>query len=188
MMPSIKDFIKYIVYGDELMHYGVGHLDGGHSGRYPWGSGDNPEQRSNSFLKYVEEQRKQGLSTKEIADGMNITQTELKQRISISNMVSRKAKRERVIELTSEGKGATEVGRMLGLNESTVRSLLNEKLNANSEKTRNTAKALADTLKAQGKPLDVGKGAELYLGVTRTKMDTALQLLKTEGYGIVKGV
>lgn len=186
MMSSIKEFIKYIVCGDELMHYGVGHLDGGHSGRYPWGSGDNPEQRSNNFLKYVDEQRKKGLSIKEIADGMNITQTELKQRISISNMVSRKAKREKVLELTSEGKGATEVGRILGMGESTVRSLLNEKLDANSEKTRNTAKALADTLKAQGKPLDVGKGAELYLGVTRTKMDTALQLLKTEGYGIVK--
>lgn len=24
------------------MHYGVGHDKGGHSGRYPWGSGDNP--------------------------------------------------------------------------------------------------------------------------------------------------
>ena len=63
-MSSIKEFIKYIVCGDELMHYGVGHLDGGHSGRYPWGSGDNPEQRSNSFLKYVDEQRKKGLSIK----------------------------------------------------------------------------------------------------------------------------
>lgn len=24
---------------DEIIHYGVGHLNGGHSGRYPWGSG-----------------------------------------------------------------------------------------------------------------------------------------------------
>lgn len=24
-----------------IMHYGVGHDKGGHSGRYPWGSGDN---------------------------------------------------------------------------------------------------------------------------------------------------
>ena len=184
---TLQDFVNYIVTGQEsLLHYGVGHLDGGHSGRYPWGSGENPEQRSNSFLKYVDEQRKKGLTTKQIAEGMNITQTELKQRISISNMVSRKAKREKVIELYSEGKGATEIGRILDMNESSVRSLLNDKLDANSEKTRNTAKALADTLKQQGVPLDVGKGAELYLGVTRTKMDTALQLLKTEGYNIVK--
>ncbi len=184
-MLSIQDFIHWIATGEQsLMHYGVGHLDGGHSGRYPWGSGENPEQRSNSFLKYVDDQRQQGLTMKEIAEGMGITQTQLKQQISISNMVSRKAKRERAVQLYSEGKGATEIGRIMGLNESTVRSLLNDKLDANSEKTRNTANALADTLKQQGKPLDVGKGAELYLGVTRTKMDTALQLLKTEGYRV----
>lgn len=28
-----------------LQHYGVGHEDGGHSGRYPWGSGKKPKQR-----------------------------------------------------------------------------------------------------------------------------------------------
>lgn len=190
-MLTLQDFIKYIATGkyneDSLMHYGVGHLDGGHSGRYPWGSGENPEQRSNDFLKYVQEQRSKGLTIKDIAEGMGITQTELKQRISISNMVSRKALREKVVQLYSEGKGATEISRILNLKgESTVRSLLNDKLDANSEKTRNTAKALADTLKTQGIPIDVGKGAELYLGVTRTKMDTALQLLKTEGYDIKK--
>jgi len=27
-----------------IMHYGVGHDKGGHSGRYPWGSGDEPYQ------------------------------------------------------------------------------------------------------------------------------------------------
>ena len=29
---------------DYLAHYGVGHLQGGHSGRYPWGSGKRPKQ------------------------------------------------------------------------------------------------------------------------------------------------
>ena len=185
-MSSIKDFINYIIYGEELTHYGVGHLDGGHSGRYPWGSGENPEQRSNSFLKYVEKQREKGMSNADIAKGMGITQTELKQRISISNMYNRKALRERALALKAEGKGATEIGRIMGIRESSVRSYLNDKLDANSEKTRNTAKALEDTLKQKKVPIDVGKGAELYLGVTRTKMDTALQLLKTEGYNIVK--
>jgi len=26
-----------------ILHYGVGHDKGGHSGRYPWGSGENPK-------------------------------------------------------------------------------------------------------------------------------------------------
>lgn len=183
---KIREFLNYIIYGEELMHYGVGHLDGGHSGRYPWGSGENPEQRSNSFLKYVDEQRKKGLSNADIAKGMNITQTELKQRISVANMYSRKALRDRALQLKAEGKGATEIGRIMGINESSVRSYLNDKIDANSEKTKNTAQALKDTLKMQNMPLDVGKGAELYLGVTRTRLDTALHLLTTQGYHIEK--
>lgn len=31
--------MRQYVSDDFLMHYGKGHLDGGHSGRYPWGSG-----------------------------------------------------------------------------------------------------------------------------------------------------
>ena len=183
---SIRDFINYIIYGPELKHYGVGHLDGGHSGRYPWGSGENPEQRSNSFLKYVENQRKKGMSNENIAKGMGITQTELKQRISISKMYSRKAMRDKALALKAEGKGATEIGRIMGINESSVRSYLKDELDANSQKTKNTADALKGTLKAKKMPVDVGKGAELYLGVTRTRLDTALQLLKTEGYHVEK--
>lgn len=43
-------------YGDWLdqanyiTHYGVGHLNGGHSGRYPWGSGARPRQSEDLSL------------------------------------------------------------------------------------------------------------------------------------------
>ena len=40
---------------DELMHYGVGHDKGGHSGRYPWGSGDESFHRNKSFIDRVDE-------------------------------------------------------------------------------------------------------------------------------------
>ena len=43
---------------DILMHYGVTRR----SGRYPWGSGDSPFQRSGDFLSRVEELRKQKFS------------------------------------------------------------------------------------------------------------------------------
>ena len=38
----------------ELSHYGIPR----HSGRYPWGSGDDPEQRNKSFLGKVEDLKK----------------------------------------------------------------------------------------------------------------------------------
>jgi len=45
----VADFREYIGvdYSQEfLIHYGVGHDKGGNSGRYKWGSGDRPYQRS----------------------------------------------------------------------------------------------------------------------------------------------
>lgn len=34
-----------------ILHYGVGHEDGGHSGRYPWGTGDKPRQDFKSRMQ-----------------------------------------------------------------------------------------------------------------------------------------
>jgi len=42
-MADFRDYIGLDLTG-YLMHYGKGHLDGGHSGRYPWGSGKRPRQ------------------------------------------------------------------------------------------------------------------------------------------------
>ena len=42
---------------DILMHYGMPRR----SGRYPWGSGDNPYQHSGDFLSRVEELKKSNL-------------------------------------------------------------------------------------------------------------------------------
>ena len=62
MNPIEKD-IKFF-YGvddetDSLEHYGTKR----HSGRYPWGSGENPYQRSGDFLSRVEELEKSGKFT-----------------------------------------------------------------------------------------------------------------------------
>lgn len=42
-----------------IMHYGVGHDKGGHSGRYPWGSGENPRQDDKMFRKMIKKNLKQ---------------------------------------------------------------------------------------------------------------------------------
>ena len=44
------------VNNDILMHYGIKRR----SGRYPWGSGDKPFQRSGDFLSRVESLRGNG--------------------------------------------------------------------------------------------------------------------------------
>jgi hypothetical protein len=51
---------------DVLQHYGMPKR----SGRYPWGSGDIPFQRSGDFLSRVSELKKQGLKETEIATAL----------------------------------------------------------------------------------------------------------------------
>ena len=49
-----------LVEEDILMHYGVKRR----SGRYPWGSGDNPYQHGGDFLARVEELQRLGKTEK----------------------------------------------------------------------------------------------------------------------------
>ena len=65
---------------DILMHYGMPRR----SGRYPWGSGDNPYQHSGDFLSRIEELKKQGLKETEIAKEMGLTTTQLRAQKSLA--------------------------------------------------------------------------------------------------------
>lgn len=73
MNPIEKDIKFFYDVDDEtdsLEHYGTKR----HSGRYPWGSGENPYQRSGDFLSRVEELKKTGKFTeKEILEQINAT-------------------------------------------------------------------------------------------------------------------
>lgn len=51
-----------------LMHYGMPRR----SGRYPWGSGDNPYQHSGDFLSRVEEMKNSNFTFTD-KDGKNYT-------------------------------------------------------------------------------------------------------------------
>ena len=53
-----------------IRHYGTPR----HSGRYPWGSGENP-QRSKSFATRVSELKKDGLTEAEIATTLGLKNT-----------------------------------------------------------------------------------------------------------------
>ena len=59
---------------DILMHYGVKRR----SGRYPWGSGENPYQHSGDFLARVELLKKKGMSEVDISKEFGMSTTELR--------------------------------------------------------------------------------------------------------------
>lgn len=140
---------------DSLAHYGVKRR----SGRYPWGSGENPYQRSADFLARYEEYEKKGMSQKEIADEMGVSTTEIRVMLSHSKHERRKLEVDRAKSLKEDGHGYSEIARIMGYpNESAIRNLLNnENADLRSRQAENTAKVLAEELKDKGF-LDVGKG------------------------------
>jgi len=161
---------------EELKHYGTPR----HSGRYPWGSGENPYQHEAWFLAR-ERLRAKGLSDTEIAKVMNLSTTKYRARVAIAANEEQRARYEQAKKLYSElGPKWTEIGRRMGLRESTVRSMLQ-----NEKDTRNslikTADILKDALKNK-KYIDIGPGTETMMGIAKTKLDTAVQILMEEGY------
>ena len=91
------------------------------------------------------------------------------------------------MDLKEQGKSNPEIARELGLaNESTVRSYLNQKTQSRMKAAQTTANLLKDDVDKQGM-IDVGAGVEHQLGVSRTKFDEALYLLKRDGYEVYGG-
>lgn len=171
-----------------LMHYGVKRR----SGRYPWGSGENPYQHSGDFLARVEKMHKEGMSEKEIAKAImpgdeELSTTELRVLKSIAKEERRSLLVDTAKTLRDKGYSLNEIAKKMGYeNDSSVRSLLNEESKNRMEQSKVTAEYLKNIVDEKGM-IDVGKGSEIECRVTRTKMDEALVRLELEGYE-VRGV
>lgn len=173
---------------NELMHYGVGHENGGHSGRYPYGSGKESMQRSANLIDRVDKLKKEGHSEVEIAKMLGITNEKgepstgrLRTILGVAKSEQRAALVERANNYKADGLGATEIGKKMGLPESTVRSLLNAKSEARMNVAKTTAEFLKEQVDSKGM-IDIGVGVERELGISREKLTQALYILETEGY------
>ncbi len=178
------EFYERMATPEELVHFGTPR----HSGRYPWGSGEAPFQTHKDFKGYVKQLRDQGLSDEVIAKGLgvnpaelNIKSTEFRAKHAIAVAEQRAANASMALQLQDRGMGPSAIGRQMGLPESTVRSLLNP---ANAERRtilQTTAKQLQDKVDKDGF-LDVGRGTEADMGISKTRLDTAVAYLKEKGY------
>ena len=164
---------------EELYHYGTAR----HSGRYPWGSGNDP-QRNKDLLQRINELKSQGVSEAVIAKGMGITTSQLRARRSIAKMQIKQADSLTAMKLKDKGYSTSEVGRKMGINESSVRLLLDPIMQERRQQTKSIANVLKEQL--EEKPyLDVGPGIEQQLGVSRTRLKSAIAVLREEdGYGL----
>ena len=163
---------------DILMHYGIKRR----SGRYPWGSGDDPYQRTGDLISRYEELQKQGLSEKEIAAHMGSTTGKLRAQLAYAKNERRMLKVDKAKSLRADGKSLSEIAEILGVpNESSVRSLLNANSEARMKEAKNTADMLKKLVDEKGM-IDVGVGVERELGISKERLNEALYILELDGY------
>lgn len=175
---------------DDLRHYGIIRK----SGRYPWGSGGkwgssgdtNPAQRSKSFFDVVRELEAQGLTRKQVAEGLGMTTTQLRDATTIAKNAQRRENQLRAEKLRAKGWSATAIGKEMGLNESSVRQLLNPSVQERTRILENTVDMLRNEVD-KGGWIDIGKGQEYYVGggVSKEKLRAAVSILQDEGYKVI---
>lgn len=166
-----------------LAHYGVLRR----SGRYPWGSGgpeypsSNPDKRNKEFLDYVDELKAAGLSEPERAKAVGVSVAQLRAAKSVARNEYRLSQIIWAQQLKDKGMSNTAIGKKMGLNESSVRALLEPGAKDKADVLQTTANMLKAQV-AEKTYLDVGTGQEHFADVSRQKLDAAISLLKEEGY------
>lgn len=171
------------MYTDELKHYGTPHVGATpHSGRWPYGSGDEPYQHGSEFLDTLSALKKEGISEAKIADyfGLKST-TDLRAHKKLATEQVKAANIARAMRLKNEKRYSTrEIGRIMGIGESTIRGWLKNDAINKVDKTRNIADMLKRQVEEKGM-IQVGSGVERMIGVSQTQLNTALTMLKTTG-------
>lgn len=180
---------KYLGQDNEqgLEHYGTPR----HSGRYPWGSGKNP-QRSRTWLSQYNELKKKGMSDKEVAAALGFTGkgavSQMKSKRAAVMEIEDQQRYQYVMKLREKGMGYTAIARRMGLPdsaESTIRSIIARGERAKEGSIRNVADTLKDQVKKKG-PIDVGANTNIFLNVTENRLKDAVAYLKeSEGYYVI---
>jgi hypothetical protein len=164
---------------EELWHYGTPH----HSGRYPWGSGDDPHQRNKQFIQYVDDLKRKGMSDVDIAKGMGLNTTQLRANKSIAKNSIKKEQQLTAMKLKDKQMSNIAIGKQMGLNESSVRALLDESAREKSDVLQNTAAMLKDQVEKK-KYLDIGRGTSNHVGVSTNQLSNAVAVLQEQGYKV----
>lgn len=177
----------YVDENDELYHYGMPRR----SGRYPWGSGEDPFQHSPDFYNRVRQYEKEGKTEQEICEIEQVNSKELRIVKSIGKDRIRADKIAYAKSAKADGKSNVQIAKELSakykedIGDTTVASLLN----ADREARTNIASKTADDLKrvldeTPSGMLDMGTGVERELNISKEKLDAALYILEASGYNV----
>lgn len=153
------------------------------SGRYPWGSGENPGQRNKSFLQYVDDMKKKGISEKDIAVGIGLSLNQLRNNKTIAKHEIKQDQIATAQKLKDTQMSNMAIGLEMGLNESSVRALLSERTKEKNDQLSTLSKMLKDSVDEK-QMIDIGIGVESQLGISKEKLSAAVTKLESEGYNV----
>ena len=172
-----------------LIHYGTPR----HSGRYPWGSGENPYQHG-SGDKFLYEYREikarlksegKDPSDANIAHEMGMSSNEFRRLRTMYRNEEDAAKRSQCIRLRENGLSRKEIHEKTGIPLRSIDNYISDSYGekiANRERVYNEIKSFAE----KHEYLDVGDGVANQLGVSETQLNAAVKKLCGEGYHVVK--
>lgn len=186
---SLADELRQEYFGDldvdeilneaSLMHYGTPR----HSGRYPYGSGENPYQHVKGFLGNYRELKSKGVTEKEIAKYFGMNTSQLRDKIAIENMKESIARYEMVQTRVDKGiTSPTKISRETGIPEGTIRDYIKRGSPVDT-RIMTTADTLAKAVE-KSKYVNVGEGVNFYLGITEDKLKKSLAYLSAKGYQV----
>jgi predicted transcriptional regulator len=184
-----------------LEHIGTKH----HSGRYPWGSGENPYQRpykpkntnpfiddKMSFYNAFRDMKEHGMTDGQICTFMDETYfggkgkfktTALRAWVTQGKEQQMAYNVARATELKNKGMSNVAIAEEMGTVEGTVRNWLDPARKEKLSSTRNITEVLKKEVEMSEKGiLDVGKGCESALNCSKQKLDAAIRLAEEEGY------
>ena len=171
---------------DYLAHYGTPHEGATpHSGRYPFGSGEDPFAHPNDLLARISELSKKYDKETDIAKALGMSTTELRKQRSLAKDEEKIANISKVRRLKDHGCSNLEIQRRTGIPEATVRNYLKDYALDRANLTNTVADKLEKEVKHK-KYLDVGSGSEIEMGVSQSRFNTALAKLKEKGYYVDK--
>lgn len=172
-----------------LCHYGVGHLDDGHSGRYEWGSGKDPYQRNKDFKTTNARLIKEGFTEIERAHfflGETATIDDLRKLQGLTKEQMDAYEQAKIIDMKEHGYSNTYIANYLGISEGKVRDRYKKKEEYQLNRSQKAAESLKMELESGKDYLDISAGSELDLNVSEITMKKAVALLEKDGYIVYK--
>lgn len=176
------------MYIDILEHRGTPH-EGmtPHSGRYAYGSGDNPYQHCTKFYTRYLQLKNEGKTKEEIRKIMGMTRTEFDAHVSYgkeskikSDWYAARNMKEKHPKMTNVA-----IAKKLGITEGTVRRYLKEDEILKKNSLLNTCDVLQEVVDKKG-IVDVSRGTEKSAGlnqISKDRLDKAIIILQDEkGY------